>query len=113
VHGHSSHHAKGIEVHRGHLVLYGCGDLLNDYEGIGGHEAYRPDLGLMYLPTLDAEAGALRRLRLAPMQVHRMRLRRAPEEDARWLRIVLDRESRRFGVRVKDGEGGLLEVRWK
>ena len=37
VHGHSSHHAKGIEVYRGKLILYGCGDFLNDYEGISGY----------------------------------------------------------------------------
>lgn len=30
VHGHSSHHVKGVEIHRGRLILYGCGDLLND-----------------------------------------------------------------------------------
>jgi poly-gamma-glutamate synthesis protein (capsule biosynthesis protein) len=30
VHGHSSHHIKGIEVHRERLILYGCGDFLND-----------------------------------------------------------------------------------
>jgi poly-gamma-glutamate synthesis protein (capsule biosynthesis protein) len=34
VHGHSSHHCKGAEVYRGRLVLYGCGDLISDYEGI-------------------------------------------------------------------------------
>ncbi|MGE0196323.1 MAG: CapA family protein, partial [Methylocystis sp.] len=34
--GHSSHHPKGFEVHRDRLVLYGCGDFLNDYEGISG-----------------------------------------------------------------------------
>ncbi|HVS03745.1 MAG TPA: CapA family protein, partial [Thermoanaerobaculia bacterium] len=38
VHGHSSHHPKGIEIYRGRLVLYGAGDLINDYEGIGGQE---------------------------------------------------------------------------
>ena len=32
VHGHSSHHPKGIEIYRGRAILYGCGDLLNDYE---------------------------------------------------------------------------------
>lgn len=34
IHGHSSHHPMGIEVHQGRPVLYGCGDFLNDYEGI-------------------------------------------------------------------------------
>ena len=40
VHGHSSHHVKGIEVHDGHPIIYGCGDLLSDYEGIRGHEIF-------------------------------------------------------------------------
>jgi len=30
VHGHSSHHPKAIEVYRGKLIRYGCGDLIND-----------------------------------------------------------------------------------
>jgi poly-gamma-glutamate capsule biosynthesis protein CapA/YwtB (metallophosphatase superfamily) len=34
IHGHSSHHVKGIEVYKGKLVLYGCGDFLNDYEAL-------------------------------------------------------------------------------
>ena len=42
VHGHSSHHPRPIEVFRGKLILYGCGDFINDYEGITGHRAYRP-----------------------------------------------------------------------
>ena len=34
VHGHSSHHPRPIEVYRGKLILYGCGDTIDDYEGI-------------------------------------------------------------------------------
>jgi len=49
VHGHSSHHPRPIEVYRGRLILYGCGDLINDYEGIGGREAFRTELALLYL----------------------------------------------------------------
>jgi poly-gamma-glutamate synthesis protein (capsule biosynthesis protein) len=30
VHGHSSHHVKGIEVYRDRPILYGCGDLITD-----------------------------------------------------------------------------------
>lgn len=41
VHGHSSHHPRPIDVYRGKLILYGCGDTLDDYEGIGGYEAFR------------------------------------------------------------------------
>ena len=64
IHGHSSHHPKAIEIYRDKLILYGCGDFLNDYEGIAGYEQYRGDLVLMYLPRLAAAAGRLVELRL-------------------------------------------------
>lgn len=84
VHGHSSHHPRGMEIHRGRLILYGCGDCLNDYEGIGGHEPFRPELAALYLPRL-APDGTLLRLDLAPMRIERMRLNRANREQAAWL----------------------------
>ena len=40
-------------------VLYGCGDLIDDYEGIRGHEEYRIELALLYLVTLDRASGEL------------------------------------------------------
>lgn len=98
VHGHSSHHAKGVEIHQGKLILYGCGDFLNDYEGIGGYEGYRGDLSLMYLPTVETESGRLKRLELVPFQVRQFRLKRARHGDAHWLRDTLNREGRRFGT---------------
>jgi poly-gamma-glutamate capsule biosynthesis protein CapA/YwtB (metallophosphatase superfamily) len=111
VHGHSSHHPKGIEIHGGRLVLYGCGDFLNDYEGIGGNEAYRGDLSLMYFVTLDP-AGRLQRLDMVPMQIRRFRLNRAAPGDARWLQEVLDREGRRLGTGVGPAKDGSLVLRW-
>lgn len=112
VHGHSSHHPLGIEVYRGRPILYGCGDFLNDYEGIAGYEAYRGDLSLMYFLTVDAASGALSGLQMIPMQTRRFRLNRASPADTRWLHKVLDREGRRFGSRVEPGPGGSLALRW-
>jgi poly-gamma-glutamate synthesis protein (capsule biosynthesis protein) len=112
IHGHSSHHVKGLEVYRGRLILYGCGDFLNDYEGIGKYEGYRPDLGLMYFATLESSTGALTRVRLAPMQIRRFRLNHASRDDAAWLRDALNRASTSFGVQVELAEDGMLIVRW-
>jgi poly-gamma-glutamate capsule biosynthesis protein CapA/YwtB (metallophosphatase superfamily) len=84
VHGHSSHHVKGIEVHRGRPILYGCGDLLTDYEGIGGHESHRGDLSLLYLVTLAAD-GTLAQLEMVPMRTYRFRLQHATSAETRWL----------------------------
>lgn len=101
VHGHSSHHPLAIEVYRDRPILYGCGDFLNDYEGIAGHEAFRPDLGLMYFPSFDPRTGTLARFGMTPTRVQRFRVARASGEEARWLCATLDRESRAFGTRVR------------
>ncbi len=112
IHGHSSHHPKGLEVYRDKLIVYGCGDWLNDYEGIRGYESFRPDTTLMYFPVLDSATGTLRRLTLVPTRIHRFQVARARGEDARWLCDTLDRESRRWGTRVRPAQDGQLVVEW-
>ena len=112
VHGHSSHHPKAIEIYRDRPILYGCGDFLNDYEGIAGYEEFRDDLVVMYLPRLATSGGQLVDFTLIPLQIRRFRLNRASERDAAWLRDVLNRESSKFGVRVMSGEDDALAVRW-
>jgi poly-gamma-glutamate capsule biosynthesis protein CapA/YwtB (metallophosphatase superfamily) len=110
VYGHSSHHPMGIEVHDGHVILYGCGDFLNDYEGIPGNERFRGDLALMYFPSLDAGTGRLTRLAMTPMQIRNFRLRHPTHEDRTWLHDTLDRECRRLGTHVVPrGERFVLE----
>jgi poly-gamma-glutamate synthesis protein (capsule biosynthesis protein) len=113
VHGHSSHHPKGIEVYRGRLILYGCGDFINDYEGIRGHEAFRGDLGLMYLPALEAATGRLASLGMVATQMKRLQVRRAADADARWLAAMLDREGRGFGTRSELMPEGRIQLRWE
>jgi poly-gamma-glutamate capsule biosynthesis protein CapA/YwtB (metallophosphatase superfamily) len=111
VHGHSSHHPRPVEVYRGKLVLYGCGDFVDDYEGVEGFEEYRDELRLLYLVSVDADTGALAELRMAPFRSSGMRLERADAADTEWMRAVLDRVSREFGVRVGIGGDGMLTVR--
>ncbi len=111
VHGHSSHHPRPIEVYRGKLVLYGCGDFIDDYEGIPGFEAFRADLVLLYLPTVDPRNGQLLRLRMTPMRIRRMRLNRASAEEAEWLRHTVHRISAQFGTGVDMAPDGALVLR--
>ena len=110
VHGHSSHHAKGIEIYREKLILYGCGDFINDYEGISGHRSYRGDLALMYFPTIDTATRKLVRLELTPLQMKRFQLQRATRKDAAWLRNTLAREGRALGTTVTLTEDNNLRV---
>ncbi len=112
VHGHSSHHAKAIEVYRDRLILYGCGDFLNDYEGIGGYEEFRGDLCLMFLPQLCGATGRLLGLRLVPFKSARFRLHRAPRSDAAWLQQKLASLSRHFGADLRLDSDGALSLRW-
>jgi len=110
IHGHSSHHPRGIEVYRGRAILYGCGDFLTDYEGISGYEEFRGDLALMYFPVLDAVSGRLVRIDMTPLRHRRFRLERAPAGDVRWLADVLDGESRPLGGRVRLMDDGRLRL---
>jgi poly-gamma-glutamate synthesis protein (capsule biosynthesis protein) len=110
VHGHSSHHVKAIEVFHGRLILYGCGDLLTDYEGIRGYEEYRGDLGVLYLPTV-AISGALHDLVLIPVRMRRLQITRADPEDEAWIATALARSGRPFGTSVV-ADGHHLRLIW-
>ncbi len=112
IHGHSSHHAKGIEVHNRKPILYGCGDFLSDYEGIGGYEGFRDDLALMYFVSMDVSTGRLIDLTMRPLQIRRFRLNRVSRTDARWLQDVLNREGDRFGTRVDLRADNSLTLGW-
>jgi poly-gamma-glutamate synthesis protein (capsule biosynthesis protein) len=112
VHGHSSHHVKGIEVYGGRLILYGCGDFINDYEGIGGYEAYRGDLGLMYFASVRRCSGELISLEMIPTRMRRFRVNRAGPADASWLIRVLDKEGSKYGTSVKAAKDGNFSLRW-
>lgn len=106
VHGHSAHHPRAIEFHRGRPILYGCGDVVDDYEGIGGHASYRPELRLLYLVTV--EPGGPASVRMLPLRVRHLRLERAGSADTRWLRTRLGEIGDRFGTCIGAGSDGLL-----
>lgn len=112
VHGHSSHHPKGLEVYKEKLILYGCGDFLNDYEGIGGYERFRSNLVLLYLPRLSASDGRLLACELIPFEIRNFRLHRALKRDVAWLQSRLDRESAKFGSRIALAGDDRLQVKW-
>ena len=110
VHGHSSHHPRPIEINGGKPILYGCGDVIDDYEGIGGHESFSPALRLLYVTCTDPANGELVSLRMIPLRVRRMRLEHAAQTDAEWLRATIEHTSRRFEIRVAARPDDLLEV---
>lgn len=100
IHSHSSHHPRGLEVYQGKLILYGCGDFINDYEGISGYEAFRSDLTLMYLPRIDPKNGRLTNLEFIPMQIKHFRLHRATPQDSRWVKDMLNQSSEPWSTHI-------------
>ncbi|MUP46599.1 CapA family protein [Gramella sp. BOM4] len=111
VFGHSSHHPKPLEVYKNKLILYGAGDLINDYEGISGHEQYKPWLSIMYFPEIDVETGELISLKMVPMQIRKFSLERASTEETVWLKKVLSRDGK-LGSRVQIREDAVLYLEW-
>jgi poly-gamma-glutamate capsule biosynthesis protein CapA/YwtB (metallophosphatase superfamily) len=91
--GHSSHHPRSIEVYKDKPILYGCGDFINDYEGISGYEKYRGDLTLMYFLDFDSETLKFEKMTLVPLQIKKLRLHRASNEDSKWLLQTLNQSS--------------------
>ena len=113
IHGHSSHHVKGIEAYKEKLIIYGCGDFLNDYEGISGYEDYRDDLSLMYFVSVEPLTGKLKYLHMTPTQIKRFKVNMASKADALWLRDILNREGKKFGTQVKLNKDNTLTLQWE
>jgi poly-gamma-glutamate synthesis protein (capsule biosynthesis protein) len=112
VHGHSSHHPKGIEVYRNKPIIYGCGDFINDYEGISGYKEYRDDLSLMYFVTLNVLTGELVRFQLVPTQIKQFRVNHATQTDTKWLADMLNREGQKLNTQVKLNDDKTMSVFW-
>ena len=111
IHGHSSHHPKGIEVYRCKPILYGCGDFINDYEGISGQEEFRSQLVLMYFVAVNPSTGNLIRLEMTPLEMRRMQLHHVRLSEAKWLRDLLNREGECLGTRAIL-HGRHLQLQW-
>lgn len=112
IHGHSSHHALGVEIYNNKPIIYGCGDFLNDYEGIRGYEEYRDDLTLMYFVKMAVKTRKLVSLEMVPMQIRRFQLHRASEADTLWLQHILERECKKFDNRVLRIDTNTLRITW-
>lgn len=112
VHGHSSHHPLAIEVYRGRAILYGCGDLVNDYEGIAPAGRLRSDVACLYLLALAAD-GTLQELRIVPLRLRRFCLEEGDADDRAWLRRLCMEQGRAFGTGVHETADGDFALDWR
>src|SRR5512146_2107463 len=113
VHGHSAHHPLPIEVHGGRPILYGCGDLINDYEGIGPRGRLRSDLGCLYALTLARGDHRLQRLAIVPFQLRRFRLGHPSPAAEQWLERLLDEGCRSLGTSLERAGLDGWQLRWR
>ena len=102
VHGHSSHHFRAIEVYRGKLILYGCGDFINDYETIvdgDARQVFLPHVNIGYVATYTAGNKRLAALRLHAYSMKNFRLVRLPPREMPEVLRTLNRICKPFGTR--------------
>ncbi|KAF7596351.1 hypothetical protein BBP40_002095 [Aspergillus hancockii] len=114
VHGHSAHHVQGVEVYRGRLIMYGCGDFVDDY-ALNGE--YRNDLGGIWRVVVKEGGGG--RLGLERLEVFPTRCRRfvvdvlgVEDEGHEWVRERIGGLSGELGTVVGDelGKEGQIVV---
>lgn len=109
VHGHSSHHVQGVETYKGKLIIYGCGDFVDDYALV---EEFRNDLGGVWRVVVGQqyEGGkvVVKRLEMFPTKIEKFAARRlgAEERDSEWVRGKVRELSAEFGTEVVVEEGG-------
>jgi poly-gamma-glutamate synthesis protein (capsule biosynthesis protein) len=108
IHCHSSHHVKAIELHNGRPILYGTGDIINDYEGLPvrpERAAYLPSVGTIVFADFSPADRSCAGLFLCPTRLRRMRVERVDAGDAQKLAAILSRESAHFGTRIENRDG--------
>ena len=106
VHGHSAHVFKAVEVADGGLLMYDCGDFLDDY---AVDDALRNDRSFLFELTVD-EDGTLRELRLVPVEIRYCAVHLADGPVAEWCRETMRERSREFGTEfARDGESLVVE----
>ncbi|KAK3701488.1 hypothetical protein LTR37_015462 [Vermiconidia calcicola] len=106
IHGHSSHHVQGVENYKGKLIIYGCGDFVDDYALTPG---YRNDLSGVWrvivreAPGDTGEGGLeLKRLEMFPTKIDRFMAKKldSREADFDWVRAKMRDLSAELGTVV-------------
>ncbi|KAF2116884.1 putative polyglutamate biosynthesis protein [Lophiotrema nucula] len=110
VHGHSSHHVQGVEVYKGKLIIYGCGDFVDDYAVKHGH---RNDLSAVWRVGLEVNQGdvgkrlKVKRLEVFPSRIKHFQANLLPrdDEDHQWVADKLRVLSKSFGTEAQEELG--------
>jgi len=86
IHGHSSHHVQGVEVYKKSLIIYGCGDFVDDY---AVDEEYRNNMSAVWRVHVEEDGTKLRpkKLEVFPTAIRRFQAQRleVDEKDHGWI----------------------------
>lgn len=112
VHGHSSHHPRPIEVYQGKLILYGCGDLINDYEGLGPHEPDDTGVTGLFFAQLSPQTGELQHLTVQAWTLKKFRLVQASPRQQQDFLSLFNAHSAAFRTRLEVQAQGQWALTW-
>ena len=106
IHGHSSHHIQGVEIYKKKLIIYGCGDFVDDYAVV--HE-FRNDLSALWRVVVLEEGDKLqiKRLEVFPNKIKNFQasLLDRSENDHEWLTKRFRELCSEMGTQVQDDLG--------
>ncbi|KAF2101768.1 putative polyglutamate biosynthesis protein [Rhizodiscina lignyota] len=107
IHGHSSHHVQGVEQYKGKLIIYGCGDFVDDY---AINQSYRNDLSAIWRVTVegkDQEGLHLKSLEIFPTRISRFQaeLLDSNDPDHDWVREKITKLSGEMGTVMSEAAG--------
>ncbi|ORX80456.1 hypothetical protein K493DRAFT_342554 [Basidiobolus meristosporus CBS 931.73] len=138
VFGHSAHHVQGVEIYNGKVILYGCGDFLDDYDvyvralkagrqlssdedsdeeseeepfDFEPFRKHRSDLSFMYIiHTEETNHGScvIRQLELIPTRIQDLQVNLAEGEDRQWVIDKMSSLCEELGTHVEPTETSLL-----
>jgi len=89
IHGHSAHHLQPAEIHNGKLILYDCGDLIDDYAATAGPPEYRHHMGALFFADVDRETGRAVNFFATPVRRANYRLQSCDAATSQWVQNTL------------------------
>ncbi|WP_158058601.1 CapA family protein [Halorussus halophilus] len=109
IHGHSAHVFQAVEVYDGSLVLYDCGDFVDDY---AVDPALRNDRSFLFEVVVEEKGKwEVTELRLTPTEIDDCAVHLASDGGAEWTRQRMRKLSKPFGTTFeRDGEALVLAL---
>ena len=103
LHGHSAHVFQGIEVYKNKVIIYDCGDFVDDY-AVG--PVLRNDQSLLF--QLHVTKDGLQKLTMIPVLISNMQVNRATGDNYQQIVNRMFALSAEFGTVVHKNDGKLM-----